>query len=275
MFTDFSLSLYHKALQPPIAITDICLFVSYLHQAGKAPKTISTYLSAVGYIHKLQGFQDPTTSFLVSKLIAGAYRIRPSWDLRLPITLEILNKLVDAVQHTVPTIYDIKLYRAMYLFAFSTFARIGELTSNTNSTNVVQLSDIEFLHSPTGTVVNVVFRKFKHNNGGRPHRISFGAGASTVSPTLALSEFLNFRGSQPGSLFCSVSGRPISRHSFDTNLHKTLQFCNFDSARYKGHSFRIGAATYRSKQGDSDLQIRALGRWNSNAFLKYIRTHNQ
>ena len=39
----------------------------------------------------------------------------------------------------------------------------------------------------------------------------------------------------------------------------------------KGHSFRIGAASFAADKGLSDAQVRALGRWKSNTFLKYIR----
>ncbi len=40
----------------------------------------------------------------------------------------------------------------------------------------------------------------------------------------------------------------------------------------KGHSFRIGAATFAAERGFSDAQIRSMGRWQSDAFRKYIRT---
>ena len=44
------------------------------------------------------------------------------------------------------------------------------------------------------------------------------------------------------------------------------------STRYKGHSFRIGAATFAAECGFSDAQIRLMGRWQSDAFRKYIRS---
>ena len=43
------------------------------------------------------------------------------------------------------------------------------------------------------------------------------------------------------------------------------------SDRYKGHSFRIGAASPAAECGYSETQIRLLGRWKSDAFKKYIR----
>ena len=56
-------------------------------------------------------------------------------------------------------------------------------------------------------------------------------------------------------------------------LHKCLSVCGLDSSRYKGHSFRIGAASLVAEEGLSGSQIRAMGRWNSNAFRKYIRSN--
>ena len=40
---------------------------------------------------------------------------------------------------------------------------------------------------------------------------------------------------------------------------------------FSSHSFRIGAATSWAQQGVSDIQMRQLGRWKSNALNKYIR----
>ena len=50
-----------------------------------------------------------------------------------------------------------------------------------------------------------------------------------------------------------------------------IKFCGLNPARYKGHSFRIGAASHAADRGLSDAQIRVLGRWKSNAFHRYIR----
>ena len=58
---------------------------------------------------------------------------------------------------------------------------------------------------------------------------------------------------------------------FDFLLKHLLEFCGLSSQVFKGHSFRIGAATSAALRGESDAQIRAAGRWSSDAFRKYIR----
>ena len=62
------------------------------------------------------------------------------------------------------------------------------------------------------------------------------------------------------------------RTFFVDKLNAALKFCDLDSAPYKAHSFRIGAASWAAAKGFSDSQICLLGRLKSNAFLTYIRT---
>ncbi|KAK2171495.1 hypothetical protein NP493_1057g00037 [Ridgeia piscesae] len=61
------------------------------------------------------------------------------------------------------------------------------------------------------------------------------------------------------------------RREFDVALKQLLIFCGYQTSAFKGHSFRIGAATAAALWGESDAQIRAAGRWTSDAFRRYIR----
>ena len=72
-------------------------------------------------------------------------------------------------------------------------------------------------------------------------------------------------------LFAYADGSVMLRREFDALLKRLLLFSGFNPKVFKGHSFRIGAATSAALRGDSDAKIRAAGRWASDAFRKYIR----
>jgi len=91
-----------------------------------------------------------------------------------------------------------------------------------------------------------------------------------VSPEL-LSTIVALRGSGLGAIFITVDGLPVSRSKFSQCLSMAIQLCDFAPSRYKGHSFRIGAASHAADRGLSDAQILALGPWKSNAFQRYMR----
>ena len=56
-----------------------------------------------------------------------------------------------------------------------------------------------------------------------------------------------------------MDGSPVSRDTFIHKLSMAIKYCDLDPSRYKGHSFRIGAASYAADAGMSDSQIRGFG----------------
>ena len=116
----------------------------------------------------------------------------------------------------------------------------------------------------------LTFGNFKHSYNERPFSVVVSRHPHSC-PVDLLSKYLTLRGSGPGPIFISLDGLPVSRSNFSQRLSMAIQLCGLAPSRYKGHSFRIGAASHAADRGLSDAQIRALGRWKSNAFLRYIR----
>lgn len=276
LFETFSSTIMGQQFHLPLSVSTISLFVAYLFSKSLAPSTVSTYLSAIGYVHKMLSLPDNTQTFLVEKLVMGTYRLSKTFDTRLPITIPILNKLLLHIPVVIKSTYEQCLFKAMFLFAFSAFARIGELVSvkNVPIHHIIQVGDVSFLYDNSeAKEVQVTFRHFKHSTKQGSKTVTFSHGYAMVSAVTAILSYLQHRSNNPGPLFCFSTGLPISRSYFDTILHKCLACCQLDSTRYKGHSFRIGAATEAAERGLSDSQIRSMGRWNSNAFRKYIRSN--
>ncbi|XP_069129355.1 uncharacterized protein [Argopecten irradians] len=166
-----------------------------------------------------------------------------------------------------------RVSQAMFLFAFNAFARIGEITLAASPENNLQLSDIAVEGDKSHKEVHVTFQRFKHNTNCSRHRIMFGHGPTRISASQSLEEYLKVRGNGSGPLLVNSDNSPVTRSQFDTQLHACLKFCKLDSSRYKGHSFRIGAASLAAEQGYSDAKICAMGRWKSSAFRKYVRAN--
>ena len=257
----------------PIKHHHLVLYVAHLADKAYSPATIATNLSALSFLHKLYCLPDPTTSFVVSKMLKGYKKLAPPPAIRLPITLPILQQLTAALPHLLHSHYEIKLYTSMYAMAFYACLRIGELTHKpATQDHNLQISDIQILVYPEQTRHDVLvsFRSHKHST---PHRISQLQiqDSYSIHPVAVLIEYLKLRGPNPGPLYIWQNGKPITYKQFVATLRDTLNFAGYPPSVYKSHSFRIGRATLALQQGYSDLQIMKLGRWASTAHLKYLR----
>jgi hypothetical protein len=74
---------------------------SHLDKHAKtSASTVATYISGLSHIHKLNGFDDPTKSFVVSKILEGFKRENPgSKDLRMPVSSALLKQLINSLLH--------------------------------------------------------------------------------------------------------------------------------------------------------------------------------
>ena len=83
--------------------------------------------------------------------------------------------------------------------------------------------------------------------------------------------YLCVRGMEDGPLFKFEDGRVLTRQRFVAVVKEGLQRAGIDSSKYNGHSFRIGAATTAAAKGIEDSIIKTLGRWESVAYLQYVK----
>lgn len=115
-----------------------------------------------------------------------------------------------------------------------------------------------------------MLRHFKNIRTNFPVTISLEANKqdTLLCLVLALQHYLEVNKTGQGPLFQFPGGSPVTHAFVSKNLSKILYFIGLDTRTYKGHSFRIGAATHAAKLGLSELYIKQLGRWNSNATAK-------
>ena len=66
---------------------------------------MTTYVSAIGYVHKLAGVNEPTEATIIILLLKGYQKLAPVRDVRLPITLPLLRQLIRSFDYTASSAY--------------------------------------------------------------------------------------------------------------------------------------------------------------------------
>jgi len=153
----FADSLHQIKLPASVAL--VCLYIAHMASSNVLPKpsSLATTLSALSYFHKITGFPDPTSNFLIRKLLQGLSKSNPSSDNRLPITLPILHKLISISDKISTSPYETFLVSAMFSLMFHAFLRIGEVTSSPHNVQFSQLS--------ISNQITLQFNSFIHHMG--------------------------------------------------------------------------------------------------------------
>ncbi len=133
-------------------------------------------------------------------------------------------------------------------------------------------SDIQVDDRHHPSYLRVTLRQSKTDVFGTGVSIYVGATTSILCPVAAVLSYLARRPPVPGPLFLLEDGSPLSRQVLMLNVRQTLMRAGMDVTNFKGHSFRIRAATTAALAGISDANIQLHGRWNSSAFTRYIRS---
>lgn len=267
LYNTFSIEILGSAATLPCSVSEITIFVAYLHAKGYSSSSLPCILSALGYFHKMLGHPDPSKNFLLGKLVAGAKSSNKKEIPRLPITRPVLHKLYQAAGHSVQIGFDRLVFRAAITLGFTAYLRIGEMFTTGQANNCIFLSDVKII----GNEMQISMSRFKTCKSQGTQILRICEQPPPFCPIANLQLFLRHRGEQPGPLFANPNGRGIARDNFDRWLKSTVTFIGLDPTRFKGHSLRIGAASQAAHDGKSDAFIRTAGRWASDAFRRYIR----
>lgn len=265
----------HEWPHGPVTNQIMAAFIAYLYKCNYSPATILSNVSAISYIHKIQGWNDPADSFIIKKILVGAKNLSGTVDTRLPVTLDMLTKLCRSVKHVVKSQYMSCALQAMFSLAFFALLRVGEFTvkkqASKEEQDVLHVSDIKFQGHKNNKKMFITIRKYKHNKSQRPITLQLEKQTGQVCPIKHMTLYLAHRKNNTKPLFVFPDGASITRAFFSRNLKQCIELAGFDSSRVKAHSLRVGGATQAAMLGFSDTQIQAMGRWKSDAYKKYIR----
>lgn len=263
----------------PIIDATMVNFLSYLLVSKKySLSTVTSHVSALAYIHKLLGFEDFSGSFLVRQFLKGARKITSTKpDTRLPITIELLKKMIMALHMTIKNYYDRIMFSSMCLLAFHGFLRVGEICTKSQHAlgNVIQCQDVTIVNEGQQNAgVEIFLKHFKHSTRPITLFIPINVAAPDLCAMLALRRYRRLKKHSVGPLFQFPDGTSVTYKFFSMHLNNVITYLGYDAHLIKSHSFRIGAATHAASCGFSEDSIRKMGRWKSNAVSNYVRLPN-
>ena len=159
---------------------------------------------------------------------------------------------------------------------FFGFLRAGEIVaypgSGFDSSIHLSIGDVSVDSRSAPTYLAVSVKASKTDPFRRGVMIYLGRMHDRICPVAATLNYLVVRGTSKGPLFIFGDGTHLTHNNFVLAVHKVVSAAGVDTSKYADHSFRIGAATTAAKLGIQDFLIRTMGRWESSAYLLYVRT---
>ena len=274
-YVKFIEDVFDKSTKPfPASSQCIMLFVAHCYDNNLAASTVLTYVSALSYFHKIRGWTDTTQNFVVKKCLQGYQKERPSSDQRKPITVNILLKLIESLNHTTSSHFTRVLLRAMFLLAFHAMLRVGEFTVKSSFAKpILKAEDVvfKFNNSAEPFAFELKLTGYKHSQGRTTTLFIEQNKNVNICPVRSLWSYFKVTGFTTGPIFSFMDGAAVTRHFFTQQLQLSLLWADCSTQLYKNLSLRIGRATVCAAQGMSMDEISRIGRWSSSAVKNYIR----
>jgi hypothetical protein len=153
----------------PVPVQDIIRYIAHLSHAKTSASTVATYISGLSHIHKLNGFDDPTKSFVVSKILEGFKRENPgSKDLRMPVSSALLKQLINSLLHVYKSSYEASMFASAFSLAFFAMLRVGEFAADKkcdSGMHVVRLRDVIQKRNSLNAELHIKIRSSKTDQG--------------------------------------------------------------------------------------------------------------
>ena len=226
------------ALTLPLSVYNVCNFICYLFGRAYSPSTIvsHTCISAISYIHKIMDIQDPTTSFLIGKLLKGCNNLQPNRDCRLPITKDILIKIVNSLNLCIPEHANRILLKAIFLLSFVVFLRLGEILirSKAHSDKLLQVADVAISYEKgIPANLNITLRHFRNIKASQPAIFSITVNGKNpnLCPVQAIHEYIQLFKPIQGPLFQFLGNSPVTHSFVSSKLHMLLQSIGLNATK--------------------------------------------
>ena len=257
------------------------LFGAYLVDGGVQSSTLKSYFSAIKHVLRQDGYEWNDRKVLLSSLVRGCGLENDKVKIRLPIQkglMELLLFELARIFDSDPQPYLKSLYQTMFCLAYYGMLRVGEITDSPHN---IKAADVH-VGNNKDKILLALYTSKTHGQESGPQKIKISAVSNNTNrhtrffcPFNLVVHYMSLRGSYQQGIepFFVYSDRttPVKPEQFRKILRDTLDAVNLDSSLYYVHSFRSGRTSDLAKFGYSIDQIKAMGRWKSNAVYRYLK----
>ena len=218
----------HLGMAPAIPVQPevIVMFAIYKSNAGLCVQTIRQKLSAISYIHGLHCLPDPCKDDRVNKIPKSLLRNEVPKEPKNPITIGLLDCILEDVETVTVDAYDAVLYRAILSVLYHACLRVGEcVLADEKSDHALRWEQICFyrgVHDATPGAYSVAFRTFKHRNGRRVPPIRIEADNTRFCPVITLKIYYDVRPKGGDYFFVQRDGSPVKASDVASVLNRAL-----------------------------------------------------
>ena len=255
----------------PAQVPHLILFLEFNSQTSKY-EHLKHLLYCVKYLHMCKDIPFPAGSFELETTLQGLKRrLSGTVNQVLPITPEILRRIHAKLN--LEKLADLALW-CCFLVTFYCLLRKANSVPEGPDYQVDQIlarQHIRFDHENRMVLIFVGWSK-TNQYGNRDLVVPV---PSNSDPALDLYRHIcnlfarvNVQGERPA--FSFSNNKFVSYTSFTSRLKSLLLTAGVDPAKYSGHSFRRGGATYLHSLGASPLEIQASGDWQTMVFTRYL-----
>ena len=186
-----------------------------------------TYISGLSFLHKINGYPDPSANFAIQKMLEGCRRSRKVKDLRSPISLQTLNKIIGALKHICYTKYETVLFGTVFSFAYYGLFRVSELVHTNLDDRALTKRDVILEHG--GQAVQIHLKVTKTIQLGHPTSIRISLNKENKDMFNFLTDYMSFISPKAHYFFCHAYLKPLTMYQFCSVLSKACKLIGLTS----------------------------------------------
>jgi hypothetical protein len=240
------------------AAVSVQRFIAKLHLEGRS------HVSALKFHSKRHTIRNELESNLVKTVLKG-FRNTPTAPTHQKggCSIEQLARLLHLARVQYND-YEAALVSCMFSSAFLGFLRVSEYSTPANHA----LRSLGCRVQNGG--LHLTIHSSKTNRDSVVVRLEAQPAHVSVCPLTCYRNYIRMRPtSVSAQLFIRSDRAPVAAAEVSGYLGRLAGLAGF--VGLSSHSFRIGGATWAARSGWQDAAIRAHGRWQSSAFLQYVR----